>query len=68
MGKVTPSAARSLFSSSVRYKVAAFLSVFPAVATVEPGGEGLCVEEEGLPADKSEDTEFLVAVEDSAVE
>ena len=40
MGKVTPSAARSLFSSSVRYKVAAFLSVCPPVAAVE-GGEGL---------------------------
>ena len=56
VGRVTPSAARSLFSSSVRNKVAAFLS-----DEDEDAGEGLWVEERGLEADTSEDTDPLIS-------
>ena len=57
MGKEMPSAARSFFSSSVRYSVAAFLS-----EEVE-GGEGLWEDDWGLAAETSEDTDPLMPEE-----
>ena len=57
MGRETPSAASNFFSSSVSNRVAAFLSDLE-----EEGerGEGLWLEERGLAADTSEDTDPLM--------